>query len=166
MLTRNTPTYIRQALLARSRSSVSHNMPLTKTSSLSRRSFSTARIRLALDWSPNTIHSGVFCAVQKGYFKDEGLDCKIKIPNKTDAQENLTPARKVALGHCTFGISTSEAAASFATTEQSTARLVAIAALLQGSTSRICCLPQSGINSPKDLDGRIYATHDGRFEVK
>mmetsp|Transcript_21690 Transcript_21690/g.30394 ORF Transcript_21690/g.30394 Transcript_21690/m.30394 type:complete len:280 (+) Transcript_21690:402-1241(+) len=63
----------------------------------------------------------------------------------------------------TFAISSSESAVSFATTDTD-ARLIAIAALLQGSTSSICTLEESGIHSPKLLDGRRYASYDGRFE--
>ena len=42
--------------------------------------------------------------------------------------------------------------------------LVAVATLLQGSTSAICVLRRSGIDRPAALTGRRYASYGGRFE--
>ena len=44
-------------------------------------------------------------------------------------------------------------------------RIVAVAALLQTQTSAIVTLKASGIESPKQLDGRKYASYEGRFEM-
>jgi len=64
-----------------------------------------------------------------------------------------------------FAISSSESAISFATSSNpEDTPLVAVAAILQGSTSSICTLEGSGIDRPRDLDGRRYASYDGRFE--
>ena len=42
---------------------------------------------------------------------------------------------------------------------------MAVAALLQTQTSAIVTLKASGIESPKQLDGRKYASYEGRFEM-
>jgi NitT/TauT family transport system substrate-binding protein len=44
-------------------------------------------------------------------------------------------------------------------------RLVAVAALLQTQTSAIVTLKSSNIDSPKKLDGKRYASYEGRFEM-
>ena len=44
-------------------------------------------------------------------------------------------------------------------------RLVAVAALLQTQTSAIVTLKSSDIDSPKKLDGKRYASYEGRFEM-
>ena len=53
---------------------------------------------------------------------------------------------------------------SFATSEKDKPKLVAVAALLQGSTSAICTLKSSGIDTPAKLEGKRYASYGGRFE--
>ena len=41
------------------------------------------KIDFILDWTPNTNHTGLYVAKEKGYFKDAGLDVDIKLPRKT-----------------------------------------------------------------------------------
>ena len=33
-----------------------------------------AKVTFMLDWSPNTNHTGLYVAREKGYFKDAGID--------------------------------------------------------------------------------------------
>ena len=35
------------------------------------------KITFVLDWTPNTNHTGLYVAAQKGYFKDVGLEVEI-----------------------------------------------------------------------------------------
>eukprot|EP00471_Norrisiella_sphaerica_P007425 CAMPEP_0184490330 /NCGR_PEP_ID=MMETSP0113_2-20130426/17626_1 /TAXON_ID=91329 /ORGANISM="Norrisiella sphaerica, Strain BC52" /LENGTH=366 /DNA_ID=CAMNT_0026874167 /DNA_START=76 /DNA_END=1176 /DNA_ORIENTATION=+ len=144
-----------------SRSSSSRRLIANATRALSNSSNSDrSKVSICLDWTPNTNHSGIYAAIHENYFKDEGIEMQIIEPS---AKEELTPGRKVARGTATFAISSSESAVSFATTEKNV-RLVAVAALLQGSTSSICTLSSSGIDRPAKLDGKRYASYDGRFE--
>eukprot|EP00468_Gymnochlora_sp_CCMP2014_P006960 CAMPEP_0167744462 /NCGR_PEP_ID=MMETSP0110_2-20121227/2606_1 /TAXON_ID=629695 /ORGANISM="Gymnochlora sp., Strain CCMP2014" /LENGTH=309 /DNA_ID=CAMNT_0007628989 /DNA_START=64 /DNA_END=990 /DNA_ORIENTATION=+ len=122
--------------------------------------FFSTKVSICLDWTPNTNHSGIYAAQALGMFEKQGLDVEIVQPGPTD---DLTPGRKVARGLATFAISSSESAVSFATSDGKN-RLVAVAALLQGSTSSICTLADSGIGRPADLAGKRYASYDGRFE--
>uniref|UniRef100_A0A0G4HQJ1 Thiamine pyrimidine synthase n=1 Tax=Chromera velia CCMP2878 TaxID=1169474 RepID=A0A0G4HQJ1_9ALVE len=125
-----------------------------------------AVIRVALDWTPNTNHIGFFIAKHKGWFKDAGLDVQFVLPDQKDVQgAELTPARKVPAGFAEFAVTPSESAISFHTSEPDKPRLVAVAALLQKSTSSICVTEKSGIERPKQLDGRKYASYVGRFEM-
>ena len=42
-------------------------------------------ITVMLDWYPNAVHSFIYAAIEKGYFKEEGVKVNIKFPsNPTD----------------------------------------------------------------------------------
>ncbi|MDR1859281.1 MAG: ABC transporter substrate-binding protein, partial [Treponema sp.] len=65
------------------------------------------QIRVVLDWTPNTNHTGLYVALDKGWFADEGLSVEIVQPPENgglvlvgsgsaefafDYQENMGPA--------------------------------------------------------------------------
>jgi ABC-type nitrate/sulfonate/bicarbonate transport system substrate-binding protein len=124
----------------------------------------SAKIVLALDWTPNTNHAGFFLAQAEGFYRDAGLEVELRSPDDVIRTGGLTPARQVAAGTATLAVSPSESAISFATSEPDKPRLLAVAAVLQGSTSAVCALADSGIQRPRDLAGRRYASYGGRFE--
>ena len=39
------------------------------------------KVKLALDWYPNANHTGLYIALEKGYFKDENIDLEIYTPS-------------------------------------------------------------------------------------
>ena len=42
-------------------------------------------IVISLDWVPNTNHTGLYVAQEKGYFKEQGLEAKIVQPSEDSA---------------------------------------------------------------------------------
>ena len=118
-------------------------------------------IIVALDWTPNTNHNGFYMAQKAGLYAAAGLKVSLR---SADAGDGTTPARQVAQRLAHFAVAPSESAVSFATTEPDKPRLVAVAALLQGSASAICTLKSSGIDRPAKLAGKRYASYNGRFE--
>ncbi len=116
-------------------------------------------IRLALDWTPNTNHTGFYVALAKGTYEKAGLDVQIISPDIDDYQ--LTPAKRVASGQAELAITPSESIISFQTKG---IPLVAVAAVLARDASAIITLKQSGINRPKQLDGKVYASYGARYE--
>ena len=56
-------------------------------------------ITFVLDWTPNTNHTGLYVAIEKGYFEEEGLDVEVVQP-PDDGAEVL-----VASGKAQFGVS-------------------------------------------------------------
>ncbi len=38
-------------------------------------------VKLALDWSPNTNHTGFYVALAKGWYKDAGIELEILPPS-------------------------------------------------------------------------------------
>lgn len=119
-------------------------------------------ITLALDWTPNTNHIGFYVALGAGWYADAGLHLRITSPHLDNYA--LSPARKVAAGLATFGLSPSESVISFQTLP-ARPRLVAVAAVLQRDTSAIVTLADSGRNRPALLDGCVYASYGARFEA-
>ena len=110
-------------------------------------------ITLVLDWTPNTNHTGFYVAQEKGYFEEEGLKVNIVQPPEDGA------TMMVASGQAQFGIDFQDTLVPAFTSEDKIP-VVAVAALLQHNTSGIISLKEDGINSPKDLEGKNYATWD------
>lgn len=118
-------------------------------------------IELALDWTPNTNHSGIYVAEAEGYYEEAGLDVTVRSPGEDGYEQ--TPAKRVATGESTVAIAPSESALSYHT-HPDYESLTAIAAVCQQDTSAIVALGDSDIDRPADLDGRTYASYDARFE--
>jgi NitT/TauT family transport system substrate-binding protein len=118
-------------------------------------------MKLALDWTPNTNHTGIYVARAKGYYDDADVDLSIHSPAEDDYE--TTPAKRVATGEATVAIAPSESAISYHT-HLDYPSLTAIAAVCQRDTSAIVTLASSGIDRPKKLDGKTYASYDARFE--
>ncbi len=119
------------------------------------------KLTLALDWTPNTNHTGFYVALEKGYYSDLNLEVHLRSP-KIDNYES-TPAQLLAQQKVDFAIAPSESVISYQTLPNKP-NLVAIAAILQEDTSAIVTLKSSGIDQMKKLDGKNYASYDARFE--
>ena len=115
------------------------------------------KIKIVLDWVPNTNHTGLYVAKDLGYFKEAGLDVEIVQP-----PEGSTTAL-IGAGGAEFGISFQDTLAkSFA--KESPVPVTAVAAILQHNTSGIISLKEKGIDSPKKLEGKKYATWEDNIE--
>lgn len=106
---------------------------------------------LSLDWVPNTNHTGLYVALEKGWYTEEGIDLDIQIPSDPAAA-----LKQVASGHTEFGVSFQE--------EVTIARsndipVVSIAAIIQHNTSAFVALKGRGITRARDFEGKIYASY-------
>lgn len=114
-------------------------------------------ITIVLDWTPNTNHTGIYVAKAKGYFEQAGLNVEIVQPVE-DSAEAL-----VASGKAQFGVSFQDSLApNFASS--SPMPITAVAAIIQHNTSGIISLAEKGIDTPKGLEGKKYATWDMEVE--
>ena len=118
-------------------------------------------LTIALDWTPNTNHTGFFVAQELGYYAAAGLDVHILSPATDDYA--TTPAKKLELGEVDFAVAPFESVISL-NTKPAHVQAVAIAALLQQDISSIATLAASNIARPRDLDGRTYASYRARYE--
>ncbi|KAA0022442.1 ABC transporter substrate-binding protein [Antrihabitans cavernicola] len=117
----------------------------------------SSTIRFALDWTPNTNHTGFFVAQQEGYFKDAGLDVQILPYN------NTSPDTLIDSGNAEFGVSFQNSA-TFA--KAGGADIVSVMAPLQHWATGIGVrADRTDIATPKDLDGKTYAGFGDAGEV-
>lgn len=114
-------------------------------------------VTVILDYVANTNHTGMYVALDQGYYKDAGLNVSIVEPT-----EGAT-ATLVAVGKGDFGISYQEDV-TIALTSADPLPIKAIAAILQHNTSGFATYEGKGINSPKDFEGKTYAGWGGPGE--
>ena len=107
---------------------------------------------IMLDWAPNTNHTGLYVALEQGYFQDEGLEVSIVSPSGQGTVEQL-----VATGNVDFGISHQE---QVTTARISDLPIVSVATLLQHNTSGFASLKSKNIQSAKDFENKIYGGWD------
>ncbi|MEY2196485.1 ABC transporter substrate-binding protein [Neobacillus sp. BF23-41] len=105
------------------------------------------KVSIVLDWTPNTNHTGLYVAKQKGFFKKEGLDVDIIMPGETGADQ------LVASGKSQFGVGYQEA---ITQARIQGVPLVSIAAVIQHNTSGFASPVGKKIQSPKDFEGKTY----------
>lgn len=106
---------------------------------------------LSLDWVPNTNHTGIYVALDKGWYQEEGIELEVQIPADPSAA-----LKQVAAGNTAFGVSFQE--------EVTLARandipVVSIAAVIQHNTSAYAALADSGIETESDFEGKTYASY-------
>jgi putative hydroxymethylpyrimidine transport system substrate-binding protein len=53
------------------------------------------KVSLMLDWYPNAVHSFLFVAQEKGYFKEQGLEVDIQMPADTNDPLKLVAANQI-----------------------------------------------------------------------
>ena len=115
------------------------------------------KITFVLDWTPNTNHTGLYVAQEKGYFEDEGLEVEIVQPPE-DGADAL-----VASGKAQFGISFQDTMAPGVVGEDALPT-TAVAAVVQHNTSGIISRKGEGMDTPKGLEGKKYANWDAPIE--
>ncbi|WP_203247248.1 ABC transporter substrate-binding protein [Sporosarcina beigongshangi] len=107
----------------------------------------TKKVSIMLDWYPNAVHSFLYVAEEKGYFEDEGIELDIQFPaNPTD------PINLAAAGKVTLGI-TYQPDVIIARSEQDIG-VKSIGVLVRSPLNHVAFLKESGIESPKDLEGK------------
>ena len=114
-------------------------------------------VTVILDYVANTNHTGMYVALDQGYYEEEGLNVNIVEPT-----EGAT-ATLVAVGKGDFGISYQEDV-TVALTSKDALPIKAIAALIQHNTSGFVTYADKDITSPKDFEGKTYAGWGGPGE--
>ena len=119
---------------------------------------STVDITVCLDWTPNTNHTGLYVALEKGYYEEAGLNVTIVQPPENGATEACSA------GQAQFAIDAQDTLAA-AFTSDTPMEVTAVAALIQHNTSGIISLKGQGMDSPKGLEGNTYLTWDSPIEL-
>jgi ABC-type nitrate/sulfonate/bicarbonate transport system substrate-binding protein len=113
-------------------------------------------IRLALDWIPDNLHTGVLTALSKGFYSQYGLTVSASIG--TTRHKSLLPLQQVADQSADIAFVSSNTLIRYLLQPGSTP-LTAISAIMQDDICALATLKTSGINRPGLLDGKIYASN-------
>jgi ABC-type nitrate/sulfonate/bicarbonate transport system substrate-binding protein len=116
----------------------------------------TTDVSLALDWTPNTDHTGIYVALQKGWYKKQGINLTL-LPYSA----SVGPEQLVGTGKANFGISFAEGVTS---SRAAGVPIVSIAAVIQHNTSALVSLKSSGLDTVASLAGRRYAGFGAPYE--
>jgi ABC-type nitrate/sulfonate/bicarbonate transport system substrate-binding protein len=104
-------------------------------------------VTVVLDWVPNTNHTGLYVALEKGWYAEQGLQVEIIQPPETGA------AQLVAAGRAEFGVSYQEEV----TLARSAAiPIVSVSAVIQPNTSAFASRKELNITRPRDFEGMRY----------
>lgn len=114
-------------------------------------------LKFALDWTPNTNHTGVYVALEKGWYAAQCLNVQI-LPYSA----NVSADTLVSSGQAFAGISSTESIVADAAVRQP---VVSVAAIVQHNTSALVTLSSSGLHSPRDLDGKTYGGFGAPYEA-
>lgn len=113
------------------------------------------KVTMVLDWTPNTNHTGLYVAKEKGFFTEQGLDVEIIQPSEG------TSDTIVASGKAQFGISYQE---NITYARAADVPLVSIGAVIQHNTSGFASLKDKNILTPKDFEGKVYGGWGSEME--
>ena len=106
----------------------------------------TKNATLVLDFIPGAVHSGIYEAVQKGYYEENGINLKIIEPTSTADTLKLIDA-----GKADFGIADG---IDLATQISDGREAQGIMALLQRPPGGLITLKDDNITDPKQLEGK------------
>lgn len=112
-------------------------------------------VEVMLDWVPNTNHTGLFVAQDKGWYEEAGLKVNIIQPGETTVEQ------VVAAGSAGFGVSYQEAV-TLARVEG--VPIVSVAAVIQHNTSGFASRAEEGITRPKAFEGKTYGSFGSPVE--
>ena len=104
-----------------------------------------------LDYSPNVNHTGLYVAIDQGYFAAEGIDVEI-VPVPADGADAL-----IGSGGANMGVSYQDYIANSLASDNPMP-YTAIAALVQHNTSGIMSRAEDNITSAKGMEDHTYAT--------
>ncbi len=112
-------------------------------------------LTVALDWTPNTNHSGVYIAKDDGYYRDAGLDVTVVEPDPSGALPQL------AAGNADIAFSYAE---QIIPARADGSKVVSIASVMRTNTSSLVSPADRDITRPRDLAGKTYGTFGGDIE--
>jgi len=104
-------------------------------------------VKVVLDWTPNTNHTGLYVARDMGLWEKHGLKVELILPPEAGA------SALVAGGQAEFGVGAQE---SMILAREQGLPLVSIAPIIQHNTSGFASPVDKNIKEPKDFEGKTY----------
>lgn len=115
------------------------------------------KLTFVLDYTPNTNHTGIYVAQEKGFYANECIELEIVQPPE-DGADAL-----VGTGKAQLGMSYQDVMANYLGSDNPFP-VTAIAAIIQHNTSGLISRKGDGIDRPKGLEGKRYGTWDQDVE--
>ena len=112
-------------------------------------------VTFSLDWTPNTNHTGIYVAKEKGFFEEQGLDVEILLPGEVGVNQLL------AAGKADFGVSYQEG---LTQARSEGLPIVSIAAVIQHNTAGYASPVDKDITGPKDFEGKKFGAYGSDLE--
>jgi putative hydroxymethylpyrimidine transport system substrate-binding protein len=109
-----------------------------------------SRLDLDLDWYVNPDHAGIFTALDRGYFKQRGLDVHPQVPSDPSA-----PIKEVAAGRADLAVSYEP---EVLLAQDKGLDVQAVGAVAPTPLTSLISLPGGGIASPANLAGKTVGT--------
>ena len=112
----------------------------------------SAKITIMLDWVPNTNHTGLYVALDQGYYANENLE-----PGTSGVEA------AVASGAADFGVSFQE---QVTLARVQDVPIVSVAAVIQHNTSGFAAPTDRKIRRPRDFAGKTYGGFGFEIETQ
>ncbi len=117
---------------------------------------SLKKVDFVLDWVPNTNHTGLYVAKEKGYFKSIGIDLNIVQPPEGSAVE------LIANNKAFFGISFQD---TLLKQFEKKVPITVVAAIIENNTSGMISNQSLNVITPKHLANKRYGTWNDPIEL-
>jgi NitT/TauT family transport system substrate-binding protein len=117
-------------------------------------SWALDNVTFIIDWAYSGRHAYFFEALDRGYYRDAGLDVKI-----VRGQGSLDAIHQIGAGNAMFGFVDASSLILARANDQIPVKLVAI--VYSKPPHAIFCREDSGLKKPKDLEGHAIATTAG-----
>lgn len=110
------------------------------------------KVEFMTEWAPHGFHAPLYLAIQKGWFKEAGIEVNLKDGRGSGATINLVGAGQVDIGFVNLS------AAAIARSKGVPVK--AVASILRKNTNGLIMKKGTGITSPQQLKGKtiLYAT--------
>lgn len=118
-------------------------------------------LNLALDWRPNVLHSGIFYAQAKGWYRDSGLVLNWFTPEVDNY--TVKPIKKLLAGQADLSVGPSEHLFHYGV-DSGGVKAQAVASLLQNDRSAFVVKASADIKRPADFSGRRYLGYQTPLE--
>lgn len=118
--------------------------------------YAEGTIDIILDWVPNTNHTGLYVALDQGYFEEAGVEVAIRRPPQGSTTE------LIGLGQAPFGISFQD---TLAYRLAAGLPVTAVATIIEHNTSGIISNEDAGITEPSKMVGYTYGTWNDTIEL-
>ncbi|WP_149453042.1 ABC transporter substrate-binding protein [Pasteuria penetrans] len=115
-----------------------------------------SKLKVSMDWTSNTKHTGLYVAKHKGFFQREGFDVEF-LQGQFVAADRVVGSQQADVGLC--------GQKSVFMARKKGIPIRSIAALIQNEPNGIGVAEKSGITQLKDLEGKKYGTYGGSLEL-